>query len=165
MSDNTTIPEMPSEAAILLAHDALHPEDGGDHLPVKLASARSSPDTIALAKRLDAFRQAGLAAKDSDRESGVIPEERLVSRALDAAARTYPNRDSEHCKALARTIYCALVDEVNAERERIGKLLAEVKWTRTTAAAQCLELGWWLSDEDGRKLRALSDHLTAGDGT
>jgi hypothetical protein len=44
-----------AEEALLLAHDVLHPEDGGDHRPVKLASARSSRDTVELAAKIDAY--------------------------------------------------------------------------------------------------------------
>lgn len=60
-------PETPREASLLFAHDLLHPEDGGDHLPVKLASARSSRDTLDLARRLEVFaRDAQPKAEASD---------------------------------------------------------------------------------------------------
>lgn len=62
---STTPLDPPSaEAALLLAHDILHPEDGGDHRPVKLASARSSRDTVELAAEIDAH--AFTAARSSD---------------------------------------------------------------------------------------------------
>jgi hypothetical protein len=63
-------------------------------------------------------------------------EEVLTKRALDLAARFYPNRESEHCMALARAIYSALLDTDREGRstvvyagrttERIHKLLTTI---------------------------------------
>ncbi len=44
-----------SERVLLFAHDIVRPEDSGDHLPVKLASAKSNADTVRLATRIVAL--------------------------------------------------------------------------------------------------------------
>lgn len=79
-------------------------------------------------------------AEDSPSEQGQAGrEEVLVNRAFDVAARFYPNRESEHCKELARAIFCALQDtdqEANVprsvpltEKEQRDALI-EVVWNR-----------------------------------
>lgn len=67
-------------------------------------------------------------------------EDILANRALDLAARFYPNRDSEHCRSLARAVFSALRDtdnEATAPRpipltdKETRQRITEIVWNQT----------------------------------
>jgi hypothetical protein len=69
----------------------VRPEDGGDHLPVKLASARSSADTIAVATEIQAVVD-GL--RQSEREAIVNFIERCADKSGQPAKNVLENMAS-----------------------------------------------------------------------
>lgn len=82
-------------------------------------------------------------------------EEILVNRALDIAARFYPNRESEHCKALARAIYSALlVTDKESGQPRIihGGLTKRIHDLLTT-------LDTWYHDQAFKDVRAEAQEI------